>query len=91
MFHVYVLQSARDGSHYVGSCCNITRRLGEHNSGTSSYTKGRRPWNVIYTEQFGTRSEAMKRERFLKSGKGRIELKAILSREMQTVLRHVEG
>ena len=35
------------------------------------FTKGRGPWELIYWEEFKTRTEAIKREHFLKSGKGR--------------------
>jgi putative endonuclease len=38
-----------------------------HNSGKSKFTKGHRPWQIKYFEQFETRSEAMRREKFFKS------------------------
>jgi len=34
-------------------------------------TKNRGPWGLVYQERYGSRSEAMIREKFLKSGKGR--------------------
>ncbi|MGB5236257.1 MAG: GIY-YIG nuclease family protein, partial [Flavobacteriaceae bacterium] len=43
-----------------------------HNSkSTKSWTRSFRPWIVIHVEVFQTRSEALKREKNLKSGKGR--------------------
>jgi len=50
----------------------------EHNAGKCRYTKGRMPWKLIYTETYNTRAEAMKREKFLKSGQGRKYLNSIL-------------
>ena len=74
MFYVYVLQSLSYGCRYVGSTGDLEKRLNQHNEGLARYTKGRRPWELIYFEEFSTRSEAMRRERFLKSGRGREEL-----------------
>ena len=61
----------------MGHTNNIERRIIEHNSGLSPYTKNRGPWVLVYSEAFESRGEAMKRERFLKSGKGREFLKSI--------------
>ncbi|MBX2992724.1 MAG: GIY-YIG nuclease family protein [Bacteroidetes bacterium] len=79
MFYVYVLRSLRDGKHYTGSTVNITKRLGEHNAGKTESTRRRRPFVLVYHEEYLTREEAERRERFLKSGKGRQELKEILN------------
>ena len=78
MYYVYILQSAHDKRRYIGQTDNLERRLTEHNTGRSPYTKGRGPWELIYWEEFGTRREAIKREHFLKSGKGREFLKGKL-------------
>ncbi|MBI4115063.1 MAG: GIY-YIG nuclease family protein [Candidatus Omnitrophica bacterium] len=74
-FWVYVLKSEKDGRHYVGSGADVDERLHRHNRGDYRYTKGHRPWVVIYREEFASRSEAVRRERFLKTGVGRKELK----------------
>ena len=79
-YWIYILESIRDSSHYVGSTeKNVEDRLQRHNKGDYRYTKGYCPWKVIYSEPFKSRSEAIKRERFLKSGVGRQELKRILA------------
>jgi len=79
MFRVYVIQSLTHGTRYVGSAENVVPRVSEHNMGKCRYTSGRRPWTLIYQEEYPTRSEAMKRERFLKSGQGRKYLDALFS------------
>ena len=80
MYYVYVLKSLSHGSLYIGSSENPERRLNrEHNKGKVRYTKGRMPWELVDKEIYSTRSEAMKREKFLKSGKGREYLKKSLN------------
>ncbi|PIP50495.1 MAG: endonuclease [Candidatus Brennerbacteria bacterium CG11_big_fil_rev_8_21_14_0_20_43_10] len=82
MFYVYVLKSLSHSNFYIGSSENPEKRLNkEHNMGKVRYTKGRRPWILVYKERYLTRSEARKRELFLKSGKGRKFLDKILTNE----------
>jgi putative endonuclease len=47
------------------------RRIYEHNDGFVKSTKNRKPLELIYFEEFQLKSEAMKREKFFKSGLGR--------------------
>ena len=79
MFFVYVLQSQSTGSFYTGQTADLMSRIEEHNSGSSLSTKDRGPWVLVHSETFLTRAEAMRRERELKTGKGRDELKRILA------------
>jgi len=71
MFCVYILRSLKNGRNYTGSTNNIERRLKEHNFGESKYTRLTRPFVLIYKEEYQTRKEAVQRELFFKSGKGR--------------------
>ncbi|MCX5642925.1 MAG: GIY-YIG nuclease family protein [Candidatus Omnitrophica bacterium] len=66
--YVYVLESSKDGVRYAGSGNNPAERLRRHNKGDYRFTKGHRPCELIYTEEYCGRPEAMKREKFLKSG-----------------------
>jgi len=83
MFVVYVLYSEKIKKRYVGHSGNFDFRLESHNE-KSARTKGKftlknGPWKLVYKEEgFKTRAEAMKREKFLKSGKGREFLNSIL-------------
>jgi putative endonuclease len=79
MFFVYVLGSKSTGKHYIGQTDNIERRFSEHEQGLAGYTRGRGPWELLIVEEYSTRSEAMVRERFLKSGQGREWLKEKLN------------
>ncbi len=82
MYFVYVLRSSTTGRHYVGFTADLIQRIGQHDCGVTKSTKDRGPWKLVYQESFETRSEAMRRERSLKSGQGREELRHLLA-EMQ--------
>lgn len=78
MWYVYVLKSVINNRLYTGSTNNWQRRFEEHNLGKSKYTRITRPFVLVYREEYKTRLEARRRERFLKTGKGREFLKQIL-------------
>ncbi len=77
MFHIYILQSQKDNKRYIGFTENLEKRIDDHNSGLVKSTKNRRPLVLIYSEEFQSKSEAFKREKFFKSGYGRSFLKKI--------------
>jgi predicted GIY-YIG superfamily endonuclease len=66
-FHVYILK-CNDGSYYTGHTDDIEKRISEHHLGSidTCYTKGRLPIEVVFTEAFGTRAEALDMERRIK-------------------------
>jgi putative endonuclease len=74
-FFVYILESVATGQRYVGQTKDLDRRLFEHNSrehNLCKYTSRHSgPWELIHSERYATRSEAMGREKWLKSGVGR--------------------
>jgi putative endonuclease len=78
MEYVYVLRSKKDQKLYIGLTNNLERRLEQHNSGKVSSTKGRMPLELVYFESYTERKDAAKGEKFLKSGKGRSELKKLI-------------
>ena len=79
----YVLVSASTGNTYVGQTEDLRRRIEEHNDPNNRrtlHTKRRLgPWIVVHWESHGSRADAMKRERFLKTGHGREWIKAKLA------------
>lgn len=76
-FIVYVLRSGVHKKSYVGVTNDLTRRIGEHNSGKHFYTKRHVPWEIIRTEAFDSFRVAHEREKFLKSTSGRRFLKKL--------------
>lgn len=71
MYYIYVIRSITHSTRYIGSTDNPIKRLQEYNNGRCRYTRGRKPWKLIYQEGYITRGETMNREKFLKSGQGR--------------------
>jgi len=76
---MYILQSQSNNSYYIGSTNNVIERLSRHNKGYSRYTKSKRPWKLVYKEEYNTLSEAKKREYYLKSLKSRSEIEKLIS------------
>ena len=76
MYTVYVLRSLKDGKRYIGVTSDLKERLFEHTNGLVKSTKNRRPLTLIHTEKFENKAEALKREKFFKSGQGREWIKS---------------
>jgi len=70
MFYVYILQSEKDKSLYIGYSPDLRKRLVKHNKKQVTSTKDKTPWKLIYYEAYLERKDATGRERFLKSGAG---------------------
>ncbi len=68
MPHFFYLARCNDGSLYAGTCVDIAARQNKHNNGTGAkYTRSRLPIKIIYQEEFQTKSDALKREAFVKT------------------------
>ena len=78
MYYVYILFSQSTDRYYTGSTNNLERRIQQHNSGYSKYTKHGIPWKIVYVEEFNDRSSAMKREMEIKSKKSRTYIDKIV-------------
>ena len=84
MYYVYVIQSSK-GKIYIGQTQDLAKRLKRHNNELStkitSFTKRNKGrWTIAYKEQVKTRSEALHREKYLKSHVGRDWIHTILGR-----------
>ena len=63
---VYILE-CKDKTLYTGITNNLERRLSQHESGVGAkYTKGRGPFQVVYTETQENRARASQREHEIK-------------------------
>ena len=78
MYYVYILQSLVINRFYIGVTSDREERLVGHNSGGTKSTKPYKPWRVVYNEKFIDKSEAYKREFYLKSAKGYLEKRRII-------------
>jgi putative endonuclease len=79
MHFVYVLRSSKDGRFYVGMTTDVENRLLEHNGGKTKSTKGFIPWKLVFVEEYATRIEARRREKYLKGGSGKEYIKSYWS------------
>ena len=76
MWFVYILKCS-DNSFYTGITNNLQTRFQRHKEGKGAkYMRGRSPFKHVYTEEYASRSEALKREYQIKSSSK--EEKAIL-------------
>lgn len=75
MYYVYFLKSSGNNDLYVGSTSNLEKRFALHNAGKVKSTSFYRPWELLGYETFDSRSEAVKREMFLKTGQQKEILK----------------
>ncbi len=66
MWFVYILLCEGDAL-YTGATNNLEKRFLEHKNGKGGrYTRSHKPVKLIYSEQFNTQSEALKRESQIK-------------------------
>ena len=80
MYYAYILRCG-DGSLYAGYTDDPARREAVHNSGKGAkYTRSRLPVQLVYTECFETKGEAMHREAEIKR-LTRIEKLALINNE----------
>ena len=79
VYFLYILQSESTGRYYIGQTQHVPERLAYHNANYSKSLKNRGPWRLVHTEQCKTRSEAVARERQLKSWKDRRMIEKLLS------------
>ena len=84
MWYVYVLRRLKDSNFYTGFTSDLRRRLEDHNSGKVISTKNRSPFEIIYYEASRHQSDALHRERYLKSTYGKRYLRNRLAHDFGT-------
>ncbi len=70
MYYVYILQSQKDGSYYVGFTTNLKKRIQEHNWHLSKYSKTKAPFELIWFCGFKNKKKSLDFEEYLKQGSG---------------------
>ena len=80
MHFVYILISKKDNDFYTGYTNNIKRRLKEHQEGKVESTKHRLPIKLVYYEVCLNKYDALAREKYLKSGRGKKYLRERIKR-----------
>ena len=81
IYSVYFLRSQNDSKYYIGCTSrDPNQRLIEHNSGSVASTKYRRPFTLVWIEEFQNKKEAFNREWHLKHPKGYIDKIGIIKK-----------
>ena len=72
MFHLYIIFSPTKNKYYVGHTGDdLVERIRKHNSNHKGFTGGIGDWELKYSQEYVTKSEAVKREKEIKSWKSR--------------------
>ena len=74
-YYTYVLWSEKNAQFHTGTTSNLRQRLKEHTQGLAVSTKHKRPLRLIYFEACLNKGDAYRRERYLKTGRGKRYLK----------------
>jgi len=82
---IYVLCSLKDNSFYIGFAENLKQRLTDHFHGDSKSTAPRRPFKLIFCEYFPSKKDALRREKYFKTTKGKRTLKLLLKNSLNLI------
>ena len=75
---VYIIYSKKSNRNYTGYTSHLIQRFHSHNIFGKDSTRLYRPWLVIHVEFFESKTEALKREKYFKSGRGSIKKNEII-------------
>ena len=84
-YYVYILQSQKNNSLYIGYTSDLKQRFKQHNNGESQATKPFRPYTLIFYEAFLNRTDAKNREEYLKGGYGRKTINGLLKKYLSGI------
>jgi len=79
MYYVYVLYSKTDNECYTGYSSNLKERIKDHFSHSVMTTKRMGDLELIFYEAYISKSDAQRRELYLKTTKGKRALKLMLA------------
>ncbi|MDD5773114.1 MAG: GIY-YIG nuclease family protein [bacterium] len=77
-YYVYILQSLKDKNLYIGFTDDLKSRFLRHQKGQVPATAPRLPLKLIFYESYRNKYDALRREKYLKSTKGKTTLKSML-------------
>lgn len=77
-YYVYVLQSVKLNWIYVGSTSDLRQRFKSHNNGENLSTKEYKPFKLIFYEAYLSKKDALRREEYFKTTKGKTTLRTML-------------
>ena len=78
VFFVYILFSYSKDKFYIGFTSNIEERIIRHNQKSKGFTGNNNDWKIVYSETFSEKSEAIAREKQIKSWKSKIKIQELI-------------
>lgn len=88
-YFTYVLKNSKTDRIYIGQTNDLENRLNRHNNllknkktSFTSKNKNNGTWNLFYSEEFSDRKMAIKREKELKSFRGREFIKNLIKNQL---------
>jgi putative endonuclease len=78
-YYTYILQSLKDYNYYIGSTSDVAARLIFHNEVLQRSTTNRTPFRLALFEEYGSKEDALKREKQIKSWKGGTPFKNLVA------------
>ena len=85
MYYAYTLLSRKRGCFYIGMTSDIDRRMKEHRAGQCHTTARMSDFELIFYEAFKSKQDALRREKYFKTAKGKKMLRLILRESLQAV------
>ncbi len=83
-YYVYILQSCKKDFAYVGYSENLKARFQTHNSRKVNSTKPYAPLDLIHYEAYRSMKDAKRREKYLKTSRGRTTIRTMLEEFLQS-------
>ena len=84
-WYVYVLRSTKDQMFYIGSTNDLQRRVAEHQAGKNISTAKRLPMQLFFFEGHRSKEDAVRREQYFKTTKGKVPLRQILRTSLDSL------
>ena len=86
MYYTYVLYSLKSKILYTGYKEDLKQRVNEHNKGIGGkYSNKNKPFNLVFYEAFLAKKDAIRQEKFYKSGYGREVLKEKITDSLKQI------
>jgi putative endonuclease len=83
-YYVYIIYSEKCDRYYVGHSDDVERRFDEHNSGRGGkYTSSCKPWELMNTETYESKTSAVNREIEIKNKKSRKYIERLIKKKNQ--------
>ena len=82
-YYVYILLSKKDDKFYIGFTTDLKKRFTQHQEGKNLATAPRRPFELIFYEAYRNKYDALRRQKYFKTSKGKTTIKTMLKEYLE--------